>query len=91
MENTQTKLEWEQEALRKFNVMIERIPLFHREIAKKVTVKKAQLNALERGANLVEESDSVQAFFSEVPKAFYSLMVRLFNEVGFNYKEFASK
>lgn len=91
MEDTQTQLEWEQKALSKFNTMIDRIPLFHREIAKKVTVKKAQLNAVERGSNLVEEPDIVRAFLSEVPKAFYSLMIRLFNEVGFDYKEFAGK
>ena len=91
MPNIQTQLKWEKEALAKFNAMIARIPLFHREIAKKVAYKKAELNAQERGSGVVEESDIVQAFFSEVPKAFYSLMVRLFDEVGFNYKEYALK
>jgi len=91
MPNTQRKLEWERESLEKFNNMIARIPLFHREIAKKVAHKKAELNAQERGSNIVEESDIVQAFFSEVPVAFYSLMIRLLDEVGFNYKEYASK
>ena len=91
MPNIQTQLKWEKEALAKFNAMIARIPLFHREIAKKVAYKKAELNAQERGSGIVEESDIVQAFFSEVPKAFYSLMVRLFDEVGFNYKEYALK
>ena len=87
----QARIKWEEVSLRKFNTMIERIPLFHREIAKKVAFKKAELNAIERGSSLVEESDIVQAFFSEVPKAFYSLMIRLLDEVGFNYKDFASK
>ncbi len=91
MNPTQTKLEWEQKARDKFNLMITKIPLFHREIAKQVVEKKAQLNAQERGSNLVEESDIIQAFFSEVPHAFYSLMVRLFDEVGFNYQEFKPK
>ena len=91
MGKTQTQLEWEKEARRKFNTMIERIPLFHREIAKKVAYKKAEINAQERGSNIVEESDIVQAFFSEVPMAFYSLMVRLLDEVGFDYKQYASK
>jgi len=36
---------------------------------------------------VIEESDIVSAFFSEVPKAFYSLMIRLFDEVGFTYNE----
>jgi len=91
MEKTKaTQLQWEEESLKKFNNMIERIPLFHREIAKKVAFKKAELNASDRGSNLVEEQDIVRAFFSEVPKAFFSLMIRLFDEVGFDYKECAA-
>lgn len=85
-----SRLDWEKTAKQKFDSMIERIPLFHREIAKKVAFKKAELNAQERGSRLVEESDIVRAFLSEVPKAFYSLMIRLFNEVGFSYKEYSS-
>ena len=91
VENTQAQLTWEPRALQKFNSMIERIPLFHREIAKKVAYKKAQINAQERGSNMVEEPDIVQAFLTEVPKAFYSLMIRLFDEVGFDYKRFTEQ
>ena len=65
-----TQLKWEEEALGKYNRMITRIPMFHREIAKIVVQKKAEQNAVARGAALVEESDIVKAFFSEVPKAF---------------------
>ena len=91
MTQAQIQLEWEKVALEKFNIMITKIPLFHREIAKQVVHKKAQLNAQERGSNLVEESDIIRAFFTEVPTAFYSLMVRLLDEVGFNYKEHEPK
>ncbi len=84
----QEQLKWEKEALLKFNLMIEKIPLFHRKIAQQVVHKKAQLNAQERGSSLVEEPDIVRAFFSEVPFAFYSLMIRLLDEVGFHYKEY---
>ncbi len=91
MQSTQIKLEWEKVAKEKFDTMMARIPLFHREIARQVVVKKAALNAQERGASLVGEDDIVQAFLTEVPKAFFSLMIRLFNEVGFEYKEFVSK
>ena len=82
------ELEWEKEALLKFNSMIAKIPLFHRQIAQQVVQKKALLNARDRGASLVEESDIVRAFFSEVPLSFYSLMVRLLDDVGFNYREY---
>jgi hypothetical protein len=88
MSELETKLEWESAAHKKFTTVIEKIPLFHREIAYKVVYKKAEMNAQERGSRLVEEADIVQAFFSEVPKAFYSLMIRLLNEVGFDYSKY---
>ena len=44
--------------------------------------------ALARGSSTVEEMDIVQAFLTEVPKAFYSLMVRIMDEVGFDYKKY---
>ena len=50
----QAKLEWEKQALLKFNTMIERIPLFHRTIAQQVVHKKAEMNAQGRGSPQVE-------------------------------------
>lgn len=88
MNLTQTKLEWESKALGKYKEMISKIPIFHREIAKRVVDRKAQMNATGRRASLVEEPDIVKAFLSEVPMAFYSLMVRLLDEVGFDYKKY---
>ena len=88
----QTKIvEWESTALAKYNHMITKIPLFHREIAKQVVEKKAPMLAQERGSNLVEDQDIVRAFFSEVPKAFYSLMIRLLDEAKFDYKKYEPK
>ncbi len=87
----QTQLRWESQSFEKFSNMIERIPLFHREIAKQVVTKKAELNAIERGSLVIEESDILRAFLSEVPAAFYSLMIRLFDEVGFKYHQYESK
>ena len=88
---TQLKLEWEKQTLDRFNLMIEKIPLFHRNIARIVAVKRAEINAQERGSGLVQESDVVKAFFKEVPMAFYSLMIRLLDEVGFDYKKHEPK
>ena len=86
MLNAQTNIEWEKTARDKYTRMIARIPLFHREIARQVVDKKAVLNAHDRGSTQVEEADIVQAFLTEVPKAFYSLMIRIFDEVGFDYR-----
>lgn len=88
MTETQTQLEWEKGAKEKYETMIKKIPLFHRDIAKQVVDKQAVINAQERNSQLVEEPDVVRAFLSEVPMTFYSLMVRLFDEVGFDYKPY---
>lgn len=81
-------LKWEEESLKRFNDVIERIPIFHRNIAKEVVIIKAEINAKERKADMVKEADIVQAFFTEVPMAFYSLMIKLLGDVGFDYKKF---
>ena len=86
MPQTQTSITWEQTALDKYNKMLRRIPIFHREIAKTVVQRKAEIYARERGSFLVEEQDIVRAFLTEVPKAFYSLMIRLLDEVGLDYR-----
>ena len=91
MSATQTNIKWEPQAYEKYQTMITKIPLFHREIAKQVVDKKAVINAVERGSSKVEEADIVRAFLSEVPYTFYSLMVRLFSEVGFDYKRYEKK
>lgn len=85
---TQPQIKWEEASLKKFTLMIEKIPLFHRNIAHTVVRTKAELNAGTRGSALVEEEDILRAFFSEVPLAFYSLMVRILDEVGFDYRKY---
>ena len=87
MVSVQTTMKWEAGALAKYNKMLNLIPLFHRGIAQEVVNKKAEQNAIARRSAQVEEADIVSAFLSEVPKAFYSLMIRIMDEVGFNYKE----
>lgn len=87
MVTVQTTMNWETEALGRYNKMLNLIPIFHRGIAQEVVNKKAEMNAQARGCAQVEESDIIAAFTSEVPKAFYSLMIRIMNEVGFDYKK----
>ena len=86
MVTVQTTMKWEPTALTKYNKMLNLIPIFHRGIAQEVVNKKAELNAQDRSSTQVEEKDIVAAFMTEVPKAFYSLMIRIMDEVGFNYK-----
>jgi hypothetical protein len=46
MTNIDQKMEWEKTALEKYNKMIQRIPLFHRQIAQQVVEKKAVRGAM---------------------------------------------
>lgn len=81
-------LPWEKETESKFQKMLARVPVFHRGITKEAVSKKALENALARKADMVYEEDVVSAFFSEVPLPFYSMMVKLLDEVGFDYKKY---
>jgi hypothetical protein len=90
MTQVHTQMQWEPAALEKYNKMLRRIPIFHRDIARQVVCKKAELNAKERGAAQIEEDDLAKAFVTEVPKAFYSLMIRIMDEVKLDYKKYES-
>jgi len=85
MADQQPQMAWEKNALIKYENMIRRLPLFHRDIADEVVRKKAMQNALARRGAMIEESDILRAFFSEVPMTFYGLMIRLLEETGFDY------
>ena len=89
MVTVQTTMMWEPTALAKYNKMLNLIPVFHRGLAKEVVNIKAEQNAKARNSVQVEERDIVQAFLSEVPKAFYSLMIRIMHEVGLDYKKYS--
>ena len=88
MVSIQTNMHWDPAALGKYNKMLNLIPIFHRRLAQEVVNKKAEQGALARGSSTVEEVDIVQAFLTEVPKAFYSMMIRIMDEVGFDYKKY---
>lgn len=68
--------------------MIARIPVFHRTITEITVTKRAQENAKLRGSSLACEEDVITAFFSDVPSPFYSMMIRLLEQSGFDYKKY---
>ena len=81
-------MEWEKTTQEKFDLMIAKLPLFHRGLAQAFASAKSEKNAHARGSQIVEEQDVISAFFSEVPKPFYSMMVRLLEHTGFDYKKY---
>lgn len=79
---------WNQEVKERLRVLILKIPVFHRHITEEAVTKRAEELARLRSAAQVEEEDVVSAFFSDVPSPFYSMMVRLLEQTGFDYKKY---
>jgi len=79
---------WETITEGKFKVLISKIPIFHRQIAESVVRRQAEEIAVKRNASQVQEQDVVAAFFSDVPSPFYSMMIRLLGQNGFDYKKY---
>ncbi|OIO36753.1 MAG: hypothetical protein AUJ74_01510 [Candidatus Omnitrophica bacterium CG1_02_44_16] len=83
----QFKMTWEKATEEKFKRMLAKMPIFHRHMTEVAATQKAESNAKARGSRVVEEVDLMLAMFSEVPLQFYSLMIRLLDDVGFDYKK----
>ncbi|MCX5698791.1 MAG: hypothetical protein NTX01_03750 [Candidatus Omnitrophica bacterium] len=79
---------WEAATEGKFKVLISKIPVFHRQIAESVVRRQAEEIAAKRNVPQVQEQDVVAAFFSDVPSPFYSMMIRLLGQNGFDYKKY---
>ena len=79
-------MNWETQTESKFKALIAKIPVFHRRITESVVIREAENNARKRNCGQVEEVDVVGAFFSDVPSPFYSMMLRLLEQNGFDYK-----
>ena len=82
------KIKWNDKTFAKYETMVNKIPIFHRQITTKIVFPKAVENAVNRKGDLVEDQDVIRAFLTEVPSAFYSLMIRLMEDVGFDYKKY---
>jgi Protein of unknown function (DUF2621) len=79
---------WETETENKFKILISKIPVFHRHITESVVRGRAAEIAAKRNAVSVSEQDVVAAFFSDVPSPFYSMMLRLLEQNGFDYRKY---
>lgn len=79
-------MNWEPASQEKFSKMITRIPVFHRRITQEAVTSRAEELARQRGASFVEEKDIIGAFFTDVPSPFYSMMIRLLEQSGFDYR-----
>ena len=79
---------WEAQTESKFKILISKIPIFHRHITESTVIRQAEKVASNRNCGQVEEQDVIAAFFSDVPSPFYSMMIRLLEQNGFDYKKY---
>ena len=81
-------MKWEPDTEKKFKRMIAKIPVFHRRSTEEAVIHRAEELAAGRKAERVGEQDVIAAFFTDVPSPFYSMMVRLLEQTGFNYRSY---
>jgi len=81
-------MQWNPEVQQRFKAMIAKIPIFHRGITENAVTLRAEENAASRKSAQVEEQDVIGAFFSDVPNPFYSMMIRLLDQSGLDYKKY---
>ncbi len=79
---------WDKYTEEKFNLIIAKIPIFMRDIAKGRVAKKAESFANSAGRSEVSEKDMVDAFFAETPFGFHGPMKTDMEEVGINYVQY---
>lgn len=82
------KFSWEPQVREKFDVFISKMPLFHRRIAEELITSQATANAKKRDSVVINEEDLLNAMFSGVPNTFYTMMVKLLEELSFDYKKY---
>ena len=83
-----SNISWDTQVKEKFDIFISKMPLFHRRIAEKLITDEAIANANKRNSLIIKEEDLLIAIFSGVPTPFYTMMIRLLDELSFDYKKY---
>jgi hypothetical protein len=83
-----SKITWDQTTQQKFAQMIEKIPIFLRDIAQKKVSQKAENLAQKDGRAVVVEKDLVEALFAETPFGFHGPMKSDMKELAIDYLKY---
>lgn len=68
------KISWDSDAQKKFERLIEKVPVFMRSIAQKKVSDKAESIAKKDNRAVISEKDMVDAFFEATPFGFHGPM-----------------
>ncbi len=79
---------WEKRAEGKFHQLINKAPVFLRDMARKKVAQKAENLAVQANHPQVTEKDMVDAFFAETPFGFHGPMKTDMQELGIDYTQY---
>jgi hypothetical protein len=81
-------LNWDKSTEDKFAQLIEKVPIFLRDLAKEKVSKKAEGLAIKENRSVINEKDLVDAFFTETPFGFHGPMKTDMTAVGIDYTKY---
>lgn len=79
---------WDKKTEGKFNQLIEKIPVFLRDIARDKVSKRTEAIAQKEGRTEIIEKDMVDAFFAETPFGFHGPMKMDMEALGIDYTKY---
>jgi hypothetical protein len=82
------KITWDKATQEKFEKMVEKIPVFLRDIARQKVARKAERLVRKENRLVVGEKDLVEAFFAETPFGFHGPMKNDMNELHIDYRKY---
>lgn len=83
-----SKIEWEEATMVKFEKMLNKMPFFARPMVEIPVAKKAKDMAKKDNRTTVIEKDLVDAFFEVTPFGFHGPMMTDMDTVGIDYKKY---
>ena len=82
------KIDWENGVEEKFKQLIERVPLFLRDLAKDKVSKRIEHTLRDENRTDASEKDLADAFFTETPFGFHGPLKTDMEAVGIDYTQY---
>ena len=79
---------WDKATEEKFRQLVEKVPVFLRDLARDKVSRKAESLAAKENRAQVTEKDLVDAFFAETPFGFHGPMKTDMEALGINYTKY---
>lgn len=81
-------MNWDENAKAQFDRMIEKVPIFLRDMARERVSKKAEKLVVADGRSQITQKDMVDAFFAETPFGFHGPMKSDMESLGIDYARY---